>query len=618
MKAGLRAVRLGTAETRVERQGDGSLVVASREPLNAFPRVLTERLAHWASAAPDRVFLAKRPQLGAQGWVTVTYAQAWAAVQSLGQALIDRGLSADRPVAILSENDIEHGLLSLAGQHVGIPTAPVSTAYSLVSTDFGKLRHVFDILTPGLVFVADDRRYQRALDAVLPQGVEVVATRNPPAGHATCLFSDLAATPVTTAVAAAHARIEPDGIAKFLFTSGSTGIPKGVINTNRMVCANQQMILQSMPFIGEEPPVMLDWLPWSHTFGGNHNFGIALYNGGTLYLDDGKPLPGAIDETIRNLREIAPTIYFNVPKGFEGLLPSLENDRDLRRTFFSQLKMLFYAGAGLAQHVWDAYRDLALKTCGERIFMSTSLGSTETAPAALCPRWEADRPGQIGVPMPGVEIKLVPNGRKQELRLKGPSITPGYWRQPEVSRASFDEDGFYKMGDAVLAVDLADFDQGFLFDGRIAEDFKLATGTWISVGQLRTRAVGHFVPFMRDAVVTGHDRDDIGLLVVPDIERCRELCVDFPPDAPAADVLAHHAVRTRFADLLASFAAQATGSASRVVRALLMEEPPSLDAGEITDKGSLNQRVIIDRRSALVEELYGQPASPRVITIPGV
>jgi feruloyl-CoA synthase len=392
-------------------------------------------------------------------------------------------------------------------------------------------------------------------------------------------------------------------------------MPKGVINTHRMICCNLQQIAQVFCFLQDEPPVLLDWLPWNHTFGGNHNTGIALYNGGSFYLDEGKPGPGLIQETVRNLREISTTVYFNVPKGYEDLLPFLRSDRELRETFFKRLRLLFYAGAGLSQHVWDAYRELAVETCGERVVMVTGLGATETAPMAIQTTWETKQSGVIGIPIPGVEAKLVPRGEKLEVRVRGPNITPGYWRQPELTRQAFDEEGFYKFGDAIRFLDPQDVNQGFVFDGRISEDFKLSTGTWVSVGPLRGRIIGSFAPFVRDAVITGHDRDEVGVLIFADLDACCSLCGDLSSGATAAEILRHEAVRSRFQSLLEKFASETAGSSRRVTRAALLEEPPSLDDGEMTDKGSLNQGKVLQRRAALVEELYSSDDSPRILRI---
>ncbi|MFZ3217129.1 MAG: feruloyl-CoA synthase [Candidatus Acidiferrales bacterium] len=609
----VRPVRLRTSGATLHSLADGALLVRPDEALGPYPKVLTDRLVHWASTAPDRICIAKREGNGE--WRELTYAQVLSAVRSIGQALLDRGLSEDRPVAILSENDIEHFLLMLAGQHVGVPTAHISPVYSLVSRDFGKLRHTLGLLTPGMVFVSHGERYRRAIDSVVAAGTEIVVTSAPAPGSTATLFADLLATTPTAAVDSAHRQIQPERVAKILFTSGSTGMPKGVINTHRMICCNQQMIAQVFCFLQDEPPVLLDWLPWNHTFGGNHNTGISVYNGGSYYIDDGKPGPAFIHETIRNLREISTTVYFNVPKGYEDLLPALRADSQLREKFFRKLCLLFYAGAGLSQPVWDAYRDLALQTCGERIVMATGLGSTETSPMAIQTTWETEQAGVIGIPIPGVEAKLVPRAGKLEVRVRGPNITPGYWRQPELTQKAFDEEGFYIFGDAVRFVDPADVNKGFLFDGRFSEDFKLASGTWASVGPLRSRILSHFAPFVRDVVLAGHDRDEVGMLIFADPDSCRALCPELHRDATAAEIFAHHRVRARFQELLESCARASTGSSNRVTRAMLMAEPPSLDAGEVTDKGSLNQRAVLERRAAIVEELYAPEFSHRALRI---
>src|SRR3984885_7276607 len=533
----VRPVRLRTSGATAHTLADGAILVRADEALGPYPRVLTDRLVHWTKVSPHKICVAKREAEGE--WRELSYAQVLQAVRAISQPLLDRGLSEDPPVAILSENDLEHFLLMPAGQHVGIPTAHISPVYSLVSRDFGKLRHTLDLLTPGLVFVSHGARYASALEKVVPPATEIAVTAVPPPGRKTTVFAELAASRPTPAVETAHQRIQPDAVAKILFTSGSTGMPKGVINTHRMICCNQQMIAQVFCFLQDEPPVLLDWLPWNHTFGGNHNTGIALYNGGSFYIDDGKPGPALIAETIRNLREISPTVYFNVPKGYEDLLPSLRSDEQLRENFFSRLRLMFYAGAGLSQPVWDAYRTLALETCGERIVMVTGLGSTETAPMAIQTTWETDRAGVVGFPIPGVEAKLVPHGNKLEIRVRGPNVTPGYWRQPELTRRAFDEDGFYKFGDAVRFVDPADVNKGFLFDGRFSEDFKLASGTWVSVGPLRSKILGHFAPYVRDVVITGHDRDQVGMLVFAEPGACCSLCPGVSPDSQAREILRH-------------------------------------------------------------------------------
>jgi feruloyl-CoA synthase len=610
--APLRPVRLGKPDVVLETHANGVIHIRAAQPLGNYHRKLSDALEQWAKAAPDRVFLAQRD--AQSQWRKLTYAQVLSEVRRIGAALLRRGLSAERPVVVLSGNDIEHALLALAAIYVGIPYAPVSPAYSLMSTDFGKLRSIIELLTPGLVFVNDGVPFARALYATLPDDIELVVSRNPPGDRKTALFAGLVGAQDDAGVAAAHAAVMPDTIAKFLFTSGSTGNPKAVINTHRMLCANQAMLASGFAFVTDEPPVVVDWLPWSHTFGSNHNFNMVLTFGGSLYIDDGNPTPPGVPKTVRNLRDIAPTIYFNVPKGYEALIAHFRADEALRRNFFSRLKVLFYAGAGLNQTTWDELTQLAVETTGERIIFLSSLGSTETSPLALACSWDFDRPGNIGVPVPGVELKLVPNDGKLEARLRGPHITPGYWRQDDLTRDAFDEDGFYKIGDALKFVDANDPGKGLLFDGRIAEDFKLSTGTWVSVGPLRARFIDHFAPYVRDVVFASADRDFIAALVFPDLEACRAFG-GFGSDASAADIIGALSVRQKFVELTKKLAAASLGSSTRVERVILMEEPPSMDKGEMTDKGSINQRAVLRNRTALVDEIYGTPPSSRVIAV---
>jgi feruloyl-CoA synthase len=608
----IRAVNLRKSGATMERRPDGSFIIRPEEKLEAYPRVLTERLIHWAKIEPDRVLAAKRGPDGA--WRYLHYGEALEKVRSLGQAFLDRGLSTERPVAIFSDNDLEHLLLMFAGLHVGVPTASIAPAYSLISTDFAKLNHVMKLLRPGLVFVSSGEHYRRALEAAVDSDIEVVFTEHGSPRRKSISFDELASTPDTPVVEKAHAAIQPDDIAKFLFSSGSTGLPKAVINTHRMICSNQQMILQGFRFLSEAPPVIVDWMPWNHTAGGNHNTGMTLYNGGTLYIDDGRPTTQGIAETVRNLREIAPTVYFNMPRGYDLLLGYFRDDKHLRESFFSRLKFMFYAGAALAQPLWDAYRTMMMEVCGERVLMATGLGATETAPMALQCTWDSERAGAIGIPMPGVEAKVVPHGDKMEIRVKGPNVTPGYWRDPELTRNAFDEEGYYKFGDAVKFIDVNDVNKGLMFDGRLAEDFKLASGTFVNVGPLRNRIIHWFAPYVVDAVISGHDRNFLGMLVVPNLEACRTLAA-LPATATPAEILRHDAVTSKFTSLLESFAAQATGNSNRVERAVLLEASPSLDRGEITDKGSLNQRVILEHRAEIVHDIYAPASSPRVLRI---
>jgi feruloyl-CoA synthase len=609
--APLRPVRLGAFDVVLEREPSGVIHIRTAQVLPPYHATLSEPLEHWAKAAPDRIFLAQRDSEGR--WRTLSYSQVLALTRRIGAALLRRGLSPNKPIAIISGNDIEHALLALAAMNVGIPYAPISAAYSLLSSDFGKLRAIIDLLTPGLVFANDGLPFARALYATVPDSIELVVTRNPLGDRKTTMFADLIGAEDDAGVAAAQRQVTPDTIAKFLFTSGSTGTPKAVINTHRMLCSNQAMIAAGFAFVADEPPVVVDWLPWSHTFGSNHNFNMVLVNGGSLYIDDGNATPPGVPKTARNLREIAPTIYFNVPKGYEALVPHFRADEALRKNFFSRLKVLFYAGAGLNKTTWDDLTRLAIESTGERIIFLSSLGSTETSPLALACCWDFDRPGNIGLPAPGVELKLVPNEGKLEARLRGPHITPGYWRQPQLTRDAFDEGGFYRIGDALKFADPADAGKGFLFDGRIAEDFKLSTGTWVSVGPLRARFIDACAHYVRDVVFAGPDRDDIVALVFPDLEACRKLAPEHAADAAPAAVLDDVRVRRKFAAVLEALAATSPGSSTRVMRAVLMAEPPSMDKGEMTDKGSINQRAVLKNRAALVDELYAAPLSSRVI-----
>ena len=590
----VRKVTLGPASVNVETDSRGHLLLRSPAPLGTYPRRLTDRLLRWAQEAPDRTFIAKRLPSG--DWRRITYAHALEYARRIGQALIDRGLSAERPLMILSENDLEHAMLALAALHVGVPFVPVSPAYSTVSQDHGKLKFVADLMTPGLVFASDGMRYERAIAAAIPGATEVVITQGHVPGRTAAFFSELAATRPTAAVEEAHDAIGPDTVSKFLLTSGSTGMPKAVIHTQRMLTSNLQMIVDCLPFLAEEPPVLVDWLPWNHTFGGNHNYGLALYNGGTLYIDEGKPVPHLIGETLRNLREIGPTVYFNVPRGFEEIALALHADKALAKVFFSRVKMLFYAAASLAQPIWESLHAAAEKTCGERILMITGLGMTETAPFAVCANWAAGQSGGIGHPAPGVELRLAAVGDKLEVRYRGPSVTPGFWRRERLTRESFDEDGFYRSGDAARFLDPDDPQKGLVFDGRIAEDFKLTSGTFVSVGPLRARIIAAGSPWVQDAVIAGHNRGEITALVIPRTGT---------PNTPA--------LREACRRILDTVAQDATGGSTRVARAVLLADPLSIDAGEITDKGSVNQCAVLRARAALVEELYAEPSPSHII-----
>ncbi len=600
----------GCVEAVVHTHADGTTTLHSTEQLQAYPQRLTDRLEHWAQRAPDRSLVARRDASGA--WRHVSYAQMLDRVQRVAQALLDQGLSVQRPLAILSGNDIEHLTLALAAMWAGVPYTPISTAYSLVSQDYGKLRHILQTTTPGLVF-ASDTAYADAIVATVADDVPVVMTQGAVPGREVLSFESLLAATPTPALAAAHATVGPDTIVKFLFTSGSTKQPKGVITTHHMVCANLQMIRQCLGFLADEPPVLVDWLPWNHVFGGTHNVGIALYNGGTLYIDDGKPTPAGMTETLRNLREISPTIYFNVPKGFEEIVTAMDSDTALRDRLFKNCRAMMFAGAALNQGVWDRLNAHAEAAVGERVRMVTGLGMTETAPSCTFAVRTDVASGHIGLPLPGVEVKLVPTDGKVEIRFRGPNVMPGYWRAPEQTAAAFDEEGYYRTGDAVKWIDPADPQRGLLFDGRTAEDFKLSSGTFVSVGPLRARIVAAGDPCVQDAVITGINRNEVGALLFPRADECRRLA-GLPAHTPLPEVLHHPTVRQFFQALADRLWQDATGSASRVARLHVLAEPPSIDKGEVTDKGSINQRAVLSSRDALVQALYeGGEADPFLI-----
>ena len=608
----IRHVDVAPLDVDVRTTPEGVVYLKARQPLGPYPVRLTDCLDTWAADAPDRIFLAERRRDDGT-WRTVTYAEARAQVRGLAQGLLERDLSVDRPILILSGNGIDHGLLALAAMYVGVPYAPIAPAYSLQAKDYGTLRQIFERMRPGLVFVEHGRQYEKALSAVLPADVELVVSTAPPEVLPASSFAALAATAATDDVDAARDRVGPDTIAKVLFTSGSTGRPKGVINTQRMLTSNQEMMRAVLRFLAEAPPVLCDWLPWNHTAGGNHNFGLVLYNGGTLYIDEGKPTPALFEATVRNLREIACTAHFTVPRFYEMLMPYLRRDPVLRETFFRDLKLIFYAAAGLGQRFWDELREVSVEACGEELAIVTGFGATETAPFALCTGAAPAFAGMVGFPAPGLDLKMAPVGDKLEARVRGPNVTPGYWRDDALTKASFDDEGYYRCGDAMRFVDPADPTSGLIFDGRLAEDFKLSTGTWVSFGPLRSRILAAAAGLAQDVVITGHDREFAGALIFPNLTLCRELA-GLPDDTPARDVVTAPRVVQAFRDILSGLARGSTGSSTFVARAILLDEAPSLDAREITDKGSLNQKAILQHRAALVDEIYATPASPRVIT----
>ncbi|WP_122734476.1 feruloyl-CoA synthase [Pseudomonas viridiflava] len=595
-----RQVSIGhpAVEVREER---GVLHMRSLEPLAELPRRLLDRLVHWADVRPQQTFVAARDSLG--GWRTVSYAEMLDSVRAIAQSLLKYELSAEKPLALLSGNDIEHLQIALGAMYAGIPYCPVSPAYSVLSQDYAKLRHVCGVLQPGLVFVSDAAPFQRAIDAVIPADTPVITVRGQLAGRSQVRFDSLLVQPGGAEAEAAFDATGPDSIAKFLFTSGSTKLPKAVVTTQRMLCANQQMLLQTFPVFGEEPPVLVDWLPWNHTFGGSHNVGIVLYNGGTFYLDNGKPTVQGFAETLRNLKDISPTAYLTVPKGWEELVNALEQDAELRDRFFSRMKLFFFAAAGLSQSIWDRLDRVAELHCGERIRMMAGLGMTEAAPSCTFTTGPLSMAGYIGLPAPGCEVRLVPVDGKLEGRFRGPHIMPGYWRSPQQTAEVFDEDGFYCSGDAIKLADPTAPELGLMYDGRLAEDFKLSSGVFVSVGPMRNRAVLDGSPYVQDVVIAAPDRECLGALVFPRLHDCRQLS-GLSADASDAEVLTSAPVRQWFSDWLARLNRDATGNASRLEWISLLVEPASIDRGEITDKGSINQRAVLQWRAAIVDALY--------------
>ncbi|MEA5425319.1 feruloyl-CoA synthase [Arcicella lustrica] len=590
-------IHFGPTATKKTIREDGSILLNLEQALEEFPEKITQKLVHWAENKPDEVFIARR---NAQNkWVKLTYSATLNQVKSIAQYLLKLNFSADETIVILSENSIEHALLALAAMHIGIPYTPISPAYSLVSNDLGKLQHCLELMNPRLVFAQNGKTFEKALalSKNLFPNTQLVSVE----ASSEIDFSVLLNTPASHEVDVAFDKVHKDSVAKILFTSGSTGLPKGVINTQQMLCANLQQITQAFPFFQEEAPVFIDWLPWNHTFGSNHNFGLILYNGGTLYIDDGKPTPKGIEITVQNLREISPTAYFNVPKGFEMLIPYFEKEPTLRSTFFQKLNICFYAGASLAQPVWNKMEALSIETLGEKIPIITGLGCTESGPSALFANWGGSYSGLLGVPIAGLAVKLVADGDKMEVRYKAPNVTKGYWRNPEATQKAFDEEGFYKTGDAVKFVDENCPDKGLIFDGRIAEDFKLSTGTWVNVGVLKSKIVSTGSPVVQDVVIAGLDKEYIGIILFLNADVCRSLIGE---ELSNEEAFQHEKIKEFVDELLIKLNKTATGSSTRIEKAVVAIEAPSIEIGEITDKGSLNQRAVLKHRAEIVKRLF--------------
>jgi feruloyl-CoA synthase len=603
----------------LETRPDGSRLMRSAIALPPSSlRCSGEWLERWARETPDAVFLAER---GVDGeWIKVSYGAALSRVKAIANALLGLALSPQRPVMVLSDNGVEHALLMLACMHIGVPHCAVSPGNSLMSRDFAKLKANVELLRPGVIFADPVERFMPAIEAVksLHDGIVIAGSNSKPqAGtYAFAAMEQAGADPTGKyeAVRRAFESVSLDTIAKFLFTSGSIGAPKAVITTQRMMCSNQEANAHIWPFMAIQKPVIVDWLPWSHVFGGNYCFNKVLCWGGSFYIDGGKPAPGLLEKTVKNLTEIAPTQYFSVPRAYDMLVPLLRDNAVLRKNFFSRLQIIFYAGAALPQHLWEELDRLARMELGEPVTMLSSWGSTETAPAATDCHFQAVRSGVIGVPIPGTELKLVPVADKLEVRVKGPNVFPGYWKQPKLTKDAFDEEGFYIIGDAVEFVDPRKPEQGLLFDGRVAEDFKLTTGTWVHVGSLRVAGIDALSPVAQDIAVTGHDRDEIGFMVFPNMSECRRL-TGLANDAPADQVLGHPMVKERLREGLLRMKREGGGSSTYPSRILLMGEPPSTEAGEITDKGYINQRAVLTRRADLVVHLYSDVPDSGVITL---
>lgn len=603
--------QLPSTEVAVETRADGSFVVSSETELEAYDRCVGDWIEKWAEERPGQVFIAERH---GKTWDEVSYAEFRTRVRAIAQGLIDLGLpnQEQQPLVILSGNSVDHALIKMAAMYIGIAVTPVSVAYSLMSRSHDRLQAIINKLNPCAIFADDAEQFRASFEAC--EGKQVmIASRNIAEGSDIHSLKTMLDKDVTDEVDRLFVAVGPDTHAKYMLTSGSTGTPKVVVNTQRMMCSNQQMVAQYWPFVASKAPRVLDWLPWSHTFGTNHNFNLVLRNGGSLYIDSGKPLPGLIGETIRNIRHVKPNLFFNVPKGYEVLLEQMRDDEELCKTFFSNLDMLFYAGAALSQPVWDELKRLCEAT-GNDVFFTTEWGATETAPAITNVHWRLEKPGNIGVPLPGVQIKFVPNSSKLEMRIKGPIVFNEYLNDPDKTAEAFDDEGFYCIGDAGQLQDPANASKGIRFDGRVSEDFKLSTGTWVCVASIRANVHKFFGDLVTDVVVTGHDRDYLGLLVIAG-PRLRKLAEDKDGIMTGSELMQEPHVREELNTAMTLMAQVAKGSAQKVCRLVVLDIPAEIEKGEVTDKGNLNQRKMLETRKAEVERLYAAKPDELVLSI---
>ena len=581
-----------------DARDDGSFILRSPHPLAPYPQSLGILLERWARERPDRIFLAER---AGESWRTITFAQMYAAVRRVASGLLDMGLTRETPIAILSPASLAHATVSFAALYVGIPVAPISPAYSTQFGDVRRLRFVLETLQPRMVFADDAAVYATALDAV-NSAVPIVIAHGSLRGRELCTLAQFGARDGSERVDTAHANVGPDHIAKILFTSGSTGEPKGVINTHRMLCSNQQSIAQVWPFLAKHDLVLVDWLPWHHTFGGNNNVNMTLFHGGTLYIDDGRPIPGQVERSIAAVSEHPPTVYFNVPRGHKLIVEALCADPQFAASFFSRLRLIGNAGAALPKSTWNALRDLADRFGAGNVAVTGSWGLTETAPAATAVHYPLRDPADVGLPLPGAELLFVPFEQKHEVWVRGPLVTPGYWRRDDLTARAMNDEGFYRTGDALRLADPADPSQGILFDGRLAENFKLSSGTWVDAGAVRLAVLASAATLVDDVVVAGENHDEIGLLFF----------VSGTMQSASADQCA---LRIALADVLDAYNTSAGGSSFRIGRAIVVFAPLSAADGEITDKGSVNQRRVLQRRTGIVAQLFADDPAADVIIL---